>query len=135
MNKSSQYCSMSLVFHLINTLYSIHQLIINPNVMHQYRQNLCRTVVQQDQSVTLASGTHSSLKTVVQVCEVWVIVGQSQHSLLDHGGLHVVVLEYNIFLQYLHSIHLFIIVQASQHHLYTCAHTNSSTLHFNGSKD
>lgn len=56
------------------------------------------------------------------------MVSQSQHSLLNHSGLYVIILEYDIFLQHLHCIYSVISIHASQHHLYTCVHTDSSTL-------
>lgn len=47
--------------------------------------------------------THSIVEGGVKVCEEGVVGAKSQDSFLDHGALHIIILQHHILLQCLHS--------------------------------
>lgn len=62
-------------------------------------------------------GTHHRLEAGVKLCQERRLPGESQHPFLDHGALHVIVLDNNILLQDLNSIELVGALPLRQHDL------------------
>ena len=49
---------------------------------------------------------HLALKTGMKSCQKRVVCGHDEHSLLNHGALHIILLKDHILLQYLDRVHL-----------------------------
>lgn len=48
------------------------------------------------------NGTHRCLESAVESCEKGAGASKSKDSLLNHSALHIIVLQYHIFLQCFH---------------------------------
>lgn len=61
--------------------------------------------------------THHGLEAGVELGQEWGLPRECQHTLLNHGALHVVILDDHVLLQDLHSVEFICALPLSQHHL------------------
>lgn len=61
--------------------------------------------------------THHGLEAGVELGQEWGLSRECQHTLLNHGALHVVVLDDHVLLQDLHGVEFIRALPLSQHHL------------------
>lgn len=61
--------------------------------------------------------TYNSLEARVELCQERGLILQCQHSFLNHGALHIIILDHHVFFQDFDCIQLLCALPVCQHHL------------------
>lgn len=102
----------------------LHHFLRAEATIHGLDDNKCywseKSMTREPGNIRVARKTeltYNCLETGVQLCQEWGLILQGQHSFLNHGALHIIILDHHVFFQDFDCIELLCALPVCQHHL------------------